>query len=947
MRFISLLIIIAAFVLPVPVFSAESELLLKQGIEAFNSGNYGSAELIFRRLKDTKDDEYLDRAWFYLARSIYHQKEYKSALYEFNSFLNKCSSTEQCMESRFWMAESYYNLGDYVKAIEQYNRYILGAKKGDLVAAAHDRIGSIYFSQMRYDEAILEWEEAIKISNDRDSNALRLLNIGEALFKNNRYDDALNRLAPLLTSQSNIRVGAMARLICGQIFQMQNDHKKALLVLNGIPGNLLNESPFIEAQYFKGVSNLALGAENTAKSLFELFILVGKDSPWYYNAVFELGSILSEGKDWKKAVVMLEEVRKSSPKPELRYQSSKLLSKIYMDRDPEAAIPYLEESLSEENKDEHKEALLILARIYMKTGDCSKALSVIEEYFSKYPYDNNMDEAVFIQAVIQLEQGNENLAMELLQKIQREYPFSRFLNESHFYLARVHFRKGAYRDTVSSLKKYLSLPKIEKKYEAYQMLVNSYSALNDYKNANSAMYYLVNNFSEADGIEKFLYTYAMNLYKKKINAWGFFSVLMKKYPESTATMDLYYFLGNDYYDRSDYSKAIYYYSLHIKGENSTEKGTAFFKKLLALMQLKKYADIIDSIQQGTVPPMNEEQWKEIPLLLSRSYYYTGNLEKTYNIMYSTDLGKYSKDDLMIFIRAALSVEDTDSVVEASSFLKDDAVMYAESLYLLGNLYRDREQHDKALGVYNTIATECPGAVQVQPALLETAKIQYTLKQYPEAMKTLESVSSRALQIDKNALMILIHFNRGEYDPALSLTSKNLSQLKKSGLAEGVFKKNMEYYYDHDKLKEFNQYAQYVTAYPGNEPYVLYLSGMIYYKAGYFKSAFQSFNRLSRLESEYTTMSLFYLGLLTGTVYNNKKGAIAYFEKLLQKEDVSEVLSLKTKINLAIILFETKRDSEAYAYLKDVIASSNRGYLKTQAQNLFEYYQKKEEADEQN
>ena len=63
------------------VFSADNESLYNQGIEAFNSGNYGSAELIFQRIIDTKDDDFIDQAWFYLAKSIFYQEKALSVIY--------------------------------------------------------------------------------------------------------------------------------------------------------------------------------------------------------------------------------------------------------------------------------------------------------------------------------------------------------------------------------------------------------------------------------------------------------------------------------------------------------------------------------------------------------------------------------------------------------------------------------------------------------------------------------------------------------------------------------------------------------------------------------------------------------------------------------------------------------------------------------------------------
>ena len=579
-------------------YGLDNSTLYEQGMEAFNSGNYGSSELIFRKIIDSDDEEYADNAWFYLARSIFHQKKYKSAIFEFNSFLNKCTLTDKCIESRFWIAESYYNLNDYVKAIEQYKRYILSSKDGEMVTLSHDRIGSIYFAQMRYDESIIEWEKGIENSGDREQNALRLLKIGDALFKSGKYQDSMDRLTPLLTSNSHIKIIAMARLLCGRIYLIQNDPRKALLILNGIPGNLLNEKPYNEAQFFKAKAYLALGYENNAKSLLEIFISMGKDSDWYYDAVFEMGRIQTQGKDWEKGCANLEEVRKSSQKAELKFQASKALGRIYIIKNPRAAIPYLEESLSDENPEEHKEILLMMGRVYISIKEFNKAESVLSTFSTKYPYDKRIDEVTFLHALIYLEKGEINTAMESFKKIQTEYPFSKYINESHYYVSMVHYKNGEHEKSIAGLQKYLSIKSIENRYQAYVMLLDSYLALKEMKNAQLIINYMIKNYIKYDDFDIILYKYARELENRKINAWYYYSILINSFPESETTMDLYLMLGNNYFENRDFLNASKYYEKFIQGNHTKDKGAAYYNNLICLMEQKKYESGYPDHQSG-------------------------------------------------------------------------------------------------------------------------------------------------------------------------------------------------------------------------------------------------------------------------------------------------------------------------------------------------------------
>ncbi|HPB82223.1 MAG TPA: tetratricopeptide repeat protein [Spirochaetota bacterium] len=117
--------------------------LYEQGVEAFKSGNYGSSSLIFRKIIDN-DDDYRDKAWYHLALSIFYQKKYESAIFEFNRFLLACTTANLCAEAKFWIAESHYRKKKYIKAIEEYNRFIAQKSNESLIRKSYNRIGEIY-----------------------------------------------------------------------------------------------------------------------------------------------------------------------------------------------------------------------------------------------------------------------------------------------------------------------------------------------------------------------------------------------------------------------------------------------------------------------------------------------------------------------------------------------------------------------------------------------------------------------------------------------------------------------------------------------------------------------------------------------------------------------------------------------------------------------------------
>jgi len=97
-----------------------SDVYFQQGLEAYKSGNFGSAELLFRKVVERKDS-YQERGNFYLAACLYRQGKYDEAIFEFNRFQLLSRNQELISESRFYIAESYYLKKILLKLLKNIN----------------------------------------------------------------------------------------------------------------------------------------------------------------------------------------------------------------------------------------------------------------------------------------------------------------------------------------------------------------------------------------------------------------------------------------------------------------------------------------------------------------------------------------------------------------------------------------------------------------------------------------------------------------------------------------------------------------------------------------------------------------------------------------------------------------------------------------------------------
>jgi tetratricopeptide (TPR) repeat protein len=930
---------IALFCLTTGVVYAalDAKTMLEQGIEAFKSGNYGSAELVFKRIKESGEKEYLDRAWFHLSLSIYHGKRYEAALLEFNNFLNECTTDAYAIESRFWLGECHNNLANYSNAAEEYRRFISSSKDTDLVPAAHDRIGGVYLSQKRYAEAILEWEAAISKSGNPEKNALRKLWIGDAFFSNGRYDEALNILTPLLSSDIEAKISSMAKILCGRIYQGKNDHKSALMLFDGIPGGLLAVEPFNEVQFYKAKSYLFLGAVSKARPLLDMFLLGGKNSPLYYDALYENGMIFFKGAEKDSGLTMLEKVRSESTKRELRAAASKTIGNFLLNSQPERAIQYLLEALKEAEADKKGELIVLLGKACIRAKKYDEAFEFFDRYLNENPIDRGRDEVYFLKARVYLEKGNSDAAVAMFETIRKENPFSQFNSESGYYLSLIEFKKGLLDGAIALLRDYLKGKNPEMAYDAQALLAQIYLSKNNFDDAGKAVNVLIRDFLDRKDVEVLLKDYALALRKKGLNAQKFIDLILSKFPDTETAAELMYMFGSEDFDKGNYDAALRYFNGYLAGKYNKEKGDAFYKKLQLLYRLKRYDEVIAAIKKGTFPPMNENQRMEIPLIQARSYYNIKKYDEVYMLLDLKNIGKYPKEDILMYVKCALLVGDYRSAMEAADFLEPFREEYSESLYAIGDYFLKNDNTDQAEMFFTKIASVCPGTKYEDLARVSAGEAQVRNKKYEAAVNILSQAAGKEVQGRKHALLIVCYFEMKLDEKAAALTREHLNDILGDEYAGDIIKYNFNYFYKKRDLIQFEQYSKYLGKYPGNDLLINYLSARIYFEKGIYYKSYNYFNMLIKTDNRYQGEALYHLGLLHLLVNGNATSAINYFTKLAEMQDADQVYRLKAMIHLAIIHKELKNEDKSRAYLKEVLLNKDRGLYYIQADNLSEAF----------
>ena len=913
-----------------------TETLYEQAMEAFKTGNYGNSELIFRKIVDA-DDDFRDRSWFHLALSIFHQKKYEASIFEFNRFLLSCSTANLCSESRYWIAESYYHLKSYIKAIEEYKKFISQKGNERMTIASIDRIGDIYFIQGRYDEAVIEWKSILSKSIPVDQKYRITIKIGESLYFNESYDEAQDLLEPIITAKIDKKTTSHARLILGRILQIKEKPREALKMLTGIPESLLGEYPFYDARYYKALSYLALKDVNAAKSNLELFLVIGKESDYLHDAKYELGRLMIKEKHEKQGIELLEEVRESTVKMELRSKAATVLAKIYLKTDPKKALPYLEDSVSLSDPDEQKVALLLLSRVYIEVKRYDDAERILELLMNKYPYDKNLEHVQFLLSRVYLEKGDTKRAVAGFNNIKNINPFSKYIDESGYFLALASHRNEKTQTAIDHLVKYLKLRKVGYRFEANVLLNKLYIEKEEYKKASRVMDVLLRKYSSHDGMDEILYNFAQQLEGANGLSRKYFQFLLKKYNHSEYAGMILLKWGDEKFKEGEYRAAEGYYRQYLSVVGRSSASSVFLYRMISLYKMRRYRDVITLSLENRIPGMDSLTRKMVDIWMARSYFSLNAYDKALEVYGRCPLIDYRDRELLTMLKCALEIDQMSRAEQILRYMKSDPASYAEALYFTGNHYLKKERYDAAIEVYRSALSLGEKGNLRNHIRLKLAESLIAKNDAEDALAVLNEVVSRKYEDQKYALLILGSYKTGDGAKALELTRKHLETLKETVFGETILRESLRYACMNKDMETFAFFARILRKIRGNERFVNYYSGKINFETENFNSAYYYFYRLAHNESDYHYEALYHLGLISYYSQKNTKLAMKYFNKILKDKKGTGEYRQKVKLFMSIYLNETGKAVQSKEYLKEIMKDAPDSETAIQAKNLFEHF----------
>jgi hypothetical protein len=359
---------------------------------------------------------------------------------------------------------------------------------------------------------------------------------------------------------------------------------------------------------------------------------------------------------------------------------------------------------------------------------------------------------------------------------------------------------------------------------------------------------------------------------------------------------------------------------------------AFIKSMQCQYEMRKYADIIKTLTTEKFSVYDAEISVKVILLLSKSYYKTGDMVKAYSAIMKIKDAVVDPEDLRILFDVSMENKDINTAKSSSALLKNSRDHYPYTLFQLGVLSAKYGNNAESEEYLNRIISGYAASPYYEPSIMEISAIYIQEGNYTNAINLLKTVKSGNKR--KNALFMLALVRDGNYGECQKQLRQNGFTISDQPESAEIYEKLLKYFYSNSDIAGMNEVYKYFSS--RNDDLSLqywFYNGKYYYNAKNYKNAVIGFNTIYKSSNpgKYTE-ALYLLARINYFLNKNSQTVTPIYEKLITFDEDEYVLN--GKYDYSIMLYESGNTDKSKIVLSKLRESSNRT-ISIKAKNLYD------------
>jgi len=429
------------------------EALFRMGFLKFMNKEYRSAIQDFDELrKKYPDNEHIEEAGIYLGKSYLELKKYKEAQAVFGKMVDKGSKRA---EATLWLAETFVRREDYKTSSDILKSALSTFKKDKLLGDLTFKYANALMGLEKYKEAAVYFKKtAVDFSDSPLSpDALRLESLCEN--KAGRYGVSFEVCSEFLKKYPHDPYAEdVAFLKADNLFFLKKYDDAIKAYRQFIPWD--GTGKYTDFAIFRIVQSLCeLKRWDEAISETKPLLSHKVKGSFFEQLDYMIGLANYNLENWNPAIRNFDKFVKEYPNVE--NADSALMKKasayLILKMPKEAEVAFLRVLKAYPDSEFQAQALVETGKIYFERKDYAKASELFKKVTSKYDSSPFIPQAEYYLAWISLEQENSDKAMELFQSVAERFSDTPFapdalyqqgillLKQKHYKLAKEKFDK--------------------------------------------------------------------------------------------------------------------------------------------------------------------------------------------------------------------------------------------------------------------------------------------------------------------------------------------------------------------------------------------------------------------------------------------------------------------------------------------------------------------------
>lgn len=716
---------------------------------ALETGNATLAEsMATNYIDEYRKDTYTTEMKRIAGEALYMQQKYLDAALLLEEYL--AEANEPRREALYRLGLSHYNSKEYLRAPEI---FMMVASKDDAMAqSAHLYSGLSYLNLNDKNMARMSLEQAAAMTADNKLREQAMYNyavcihetsysaFGESVtvlerflneYPNSRYADRINSYLVenyMHTKNYDIALQSIAKIKHPSATILKA--KQQLLykagteaLANGNPDraiNKLSESLQLgeydyqiraNALFWRGEAHYRKGEQAQALKDYERYISLteNRNGSIYAQALYSIGYCYFEQQSYNKAFQnfskLLDTNTKQLDKTSIADAQIRIGDCYFQARQYNKAETAYDKAVN-------IEPTIADYALYQKaftqglTGRYTDKIGTLTCLIEDYPTSDFADDALYEKGRSYIQIDNSPQALKAFKQVLQRFPDSRYAPQAGNEIALIHYQNNRISEAISSYKHVIeNYPNSEQANVAMRDLKNLYveeNMVEEYVNYASQTQGMV--AVEINEHDSLAYKSAEKAYTRgeTTQAIEGFSKYLQQFPKGTYIIDAQYYLGCIYYTQKDYANAQQYLQKVTEHKSSRywEEATRMSADLA--YDARDYVTAIAMYKELVASTDNPSLKQHAQIHLLRAAHATDDhplvIAQAGTVLSNPKLVPETVNELRSY-RAKAYIKERqhdNAVTDLKLLAKDTRNIYgAEAKYLLGQLYYDTNQYDKA------------------------------------------------------------------------------------------------------------------------------------------------------------------------------------------------------------------------------------------------------------